>query len=228
MLLNLIRSQTDPRWVIIYFLLTLPAILLALTCHEVAHGWVSYKLGDPTAYNMGRLTLNPIKHLDPIGTLAMLLVGVGWAKPVPVNSRYYKKPKFGMALTALAGPVTNLLLGFIGVILYFVSILIVGSIAIDPMLADIIVTFFEYFAMLNVSLAVFNLIPVPPFDGSRIAFVFLPTKWYFQIMRYERVIMLVMLVLLATGALSGGISLVTNTLLNGMVSLVATVIGWFI
>lgn len=229
MLLDLLLGNgSDPRWILIEFLLTLPVILIALTFHEVAHGWMSYKLGDPTAYNLGRLTLNPAKHLDPLGTLAMLLVGVGWAKPVPVNSRYYKKPKLGMALTALAGPVMNLILAFVGVILFYVSMLIMSSVTIDPMLAQIILTFFEYFAVLNAYLAVFNLIPVPPFDGSRIAFIFLPTKWYFGIMRYERIIMLVMLALLMTGAMSGVLGTIADAVINGMSWLVVQVIGIFI
>ncbi len=229
MLLDLLLGNgSDPRWILIEFLLTLPVILIALTFHEVAHGWMSYKLGDPTAYNLGRLTLNPIKHLDPLGTLAMLLVGVGWAKPVPVNSRYYKKPKLGMALTALAGPVMNLILAFVGVILFYVSMLIMSSVTIDPILAQIILTFFEYFAVLNAYLAVFNLIPVPPFDGSRIAFIFLPTKWYFGIMRYERIIVLVMLALLMTGSMSGVLSTIAGAVIDGMSWLVVQVIGIFI
>lgn len=226
MLIDLFTAD-DPRLALISLLLSVPAILIALTFHEVAHGWVSYKLGDPTAYNLGRLTLNPIKHLDPIGTLAMLLFGVGWAKPVPVNSRYYKKPKFGMALTALAGPVTNLILAFVGVIFTCLSIVITTMVGADSMLSYIIYIFFFNFASLNAYLAIFNLIPVPPFDGSRIAFIFLPTNLYFKIMRYERVIMLVVLALLATGALSGGLGLVADYLLGGMFGLVSTVIGWF-
>lgn len=229
MLLDLLFSRdTDPRWILIEFLLTLPIILIALTFHEVAHGWMSHKLGDPTAYNMGRLTLNPMKHLDPLGTLAMLVVGVGWAKPVPVNSRYYKKPKLGMALTALAGPVMNLILSFIGVILFYVSALVMSSFTIDPLLGQVILTFFQYFALLNAYLAVFNLIPVPPFDGSRIAFIFLPTKWYFQIMRYERIIMFVMLALLMTGAMSGVLSTIAGALIDGMSWIVLSIIGIFI
>lgn len=228
MLFDLFTAD-DPRMALISLLLSLPAILIALTFHEVAHGWVSYKQGDPTAYNMGRLTLNPMKHLDPIGTLAMLIVGVGWAKPVPVNSRYYKKPKLGMALTALAGPVMNLILAFIGVILTSLiqKVLFSANIASESafMIVYIIYVFFANFASLNAYLAIFNLLPVPPFDGSRIAFIFLPTKWYFQIMRYERIIMLVMLALLMTGAMSGVLGTIVNFVLNGMYGAVNSILG---
>lgn len=227
MLLDLFTAQ-DPRMALISLLLSLPAILIALTFHEVAHGWVSYKLGDPTAYNLGRLSLNPMKHLDPIGTLAMLFVGVGWAKPVPVNSRYYKKPKFGMALTALAGPVMNLILAFVGVLLTSLTVVLASAVSMDPTLFYIIYIFFFNFASLNAYLAVFNLLPIPPFDGSRIAFIFLPDRLYFKMMRYERIIMLVVLALLATDVLSGGLSDVADWVLGGMFGLVNTVIGWIV
>lgn len=220
MLFDLFTSE-DPRMALISLLLSLPAILIALTFHEVAHGWVSYKQGDPTAYNLGRLTLNPMKHLDPIGTLAMLIVGIGWAKPVPVNSRYYKKPKVGMALTALAGPVMNLILAFIGALvasltkhILFSTLLITTEAVFN--IVYIIYIFFWNFASLNAYLAIFNLLPIPPFDGSRIAFIFLPTEWYFKIMRHERVIMLVVMALLLTGAMTGGLSTVTNWVLTGI------------
>lgn len=189
----------DIRVALIVFLLTVPSMLIALTFHEVAHGYVAYKCGDPTAKYMGRLTLNPIKHLDPIGTLLMLLVGYGWARPVPVNSRYFKNPRKGMALTALAGPVTNLILGFLGVVIYW----LVNYFAFDAImlgtaspLVEAARLFAYYFAMLNLVFAVFNMIPLPPFDGSRIFLVFLPPRYYFGIMKYERYILLGMLVLM--------------------------------
>ncbi|MBQ4122082.1 MAG: site-2 protease family protein [Clostridia bacterium] len=196
MLLDLIQMG-DVRLALIVFLLTVPSMLIALTFHEVAHGFVAYKCGDPTAKNLGRLTLNPIKHLDPIGTLLMLLVGYGWARPVPVNSRYFKNPRKGMALTALAGPLTNLILGFLGVALYWFvySLAITSSFeqeAVSPIF-EAVILFAYYFSMLNLTFAVFNMIPLPPFDGSRIFLVFLPPKYYFGVMKYERIILLVVL-----------------------------------
>ena len=199
MLLDLIQMG-DVRLALIVFLLTVPSMLIALTFHEVAHGYVAYKCGDPTAKSLGRLTLNPIKHLDPIGTLLMLLVGYGWARPVPVNSRYFRNPRKGMALTALAGPMTNFLLAVVGLVGYWViyyfnyEAMLIGSLTgnISPLLeASLLFTY--YFSMLNLTYAVFNMIPLPPFDGSRVFFVFLPPKYYFGVMKYERIILLVVL-----------------------------------
>ena len=195
--------------IIISLLLSLPMIMLALSAHEAAHGWVAYKCGDPTAYNMGRLTLNPAKHLDPIGFLSMLIFGYGWAKPVPVHTRNFKNPRRGMALTGAAGPAANLLLGAICAVLgaFFFSIyycMLVASISsssiAEPGFAANCVywlyTMFINGAMINFIFMVFTLLPVPPFDGSRIAFVFLPERTYFGIMRYERQIMFGILIAL--------------------------------
>lgn len=199
MLFDLIQMG-DLRLALIVFLLTVPSMLIALTFHEVAHGYVAYKCGDPTAKSLGRLTLNPLKHLDPIGTLLMLLVGYGWAKPVPVNSRYFKDPRKGMALTALAGPLTNFLLGFLGIAFYWVVLffspesMFLGE---GSSLMTALLLFLQYFGLLNLTFAVFNMIPLPPFDGSRIFLVFLPPKYYFGIMKYERYILLAVLLLMS-------------------------------
>ncbi len=224
MLLSLIMSGASFQDIMIQLILTIPIVLIALTFHEVAHGWVSYKLGDPTAYNLGRLTLNPLKHLDPLGSLSMLLFGVGWAKPVPVNSRYYKKPKMGMALTALAGPVTNILLGFIGVLLSSLAGYLFYVSFIDPWLVVIIMQFFYYFAVMNIYLAIFNLIPIPPLDGSRIAFIFLPDRIYFSLMRYEQIVKLIMLAALYIGVFDAPLSFLSDGLMDGMYRLVNLVL----
>ena len=203
----------DIRYTAISILLTIPTILIALSAHESAHGYVAYKLGDRTAFNLGRITLNPVKHIDPIGAICMLLVGYGWAKPVPINARNFKDSRKGMALTALAGPVTNLILGTIGVIFYYLTLYIANTNAVLGMIADnytayvavsMILVFLQNFAFINFLYTVFNLIPVPPFDGSRIFSVVLPTKVYFNIMKYERYYLIVIL----------GISVVCSRLFN--------------
>lgn len=222
MLLDLIKSGFDKQY-LIEVLLAIPVILFSLTFHEVSHGYIACKLGDPTARNLGRLTLNPIKHLDPIGSLLMLLVGYGWAKPVPVNTRNFRDPKKGMALTALAGPVSNLILAFVSVAIYslMIALLNVEAVAMALManqtilnLYSAVYSMFSLCAYLNVSLAVFNLIPLPPFDGSRIFYSVLPAKAYFAVMKYERYILIVFLVLLYTGIVSLPIGYITNWIIT--------------
>ena len=223
---------------ILGILLSVPCVLIALSFHEAAHGYAAYKMGDPTARNFGRLTLNPIKHIDPLGALCMLLCGFGWAKPVPINTRHFKHQKKGMALTALAGPLTNIALGIIGILLYRIAVScfvasdvfvkIYGGLYIHPNANDTIVAFanaltmlLSYFYYLNFSLAFFNLIPVPPFDGSRVLFTFLPDKYYFGIMKYEQYIMIGVLALLAFGpdflsmsGIVGGVESLFNSLFD--------------
>lgn len=197
MLLDLIQSGFD-RNVLIQLLLSLPVIILALCVHETAHGWVAYKLGDPTAKNLGRLSLNPFKHLDLFGFLAMLTIGIGWAKPVPINARNFQNPRVGMALSGIAGPVSNLVMGFISILLYAVAWTISVIVGDSPvaLALEILQMLFYIGGLLNFSLAIFNLIPVPPFDGSRFIYIFLPTKWYFKVMKYERYTGLVLIAIL--------------------------------
>ena len=193
----------NPREIVINLLLMIPVILISLSFHEAAHGYIAYKLGDRTAYNLGRVTVNPLKHLDPIGSLFMLIFGYGWAKPVPINSRNFKNPKRGMAFTAIAGPLSNLLLGLVGTILCALTkvlevryIVMGGEIVFLYNIFETLCILFFYLGFMNFLLAVFNLIPVPPFDGSRFFSLFLPTKIYFAMMRYERYIMIGVLIAL--------------------------------
>lgn len=210
---------------LVQFLFVVPCVLIALTFHEFAHGYMAYKLGDPTAKNFGRLTLNPLKHLDPIGTICMIFFHFGWAKPVPINSRYFKKPRRDMALTAAAGPIMNFILAFFGVL---VCRILTKIFVAFPAQSDFVyyiqyaaLTLFSYFHMLNLSLGVFNLIPIPPLDGSRIFYIFLPQKWYFGVMKYEKYIQLALLVLLWTGLLSRPLSAAVSWISGGMQWLVS-------
>ncbi len=196
-------------------LYTLPCILLALTVHEVAHGWMAMKLGDPTARNLGRLTLNPLKHLDPVGTLCMIFFHFGWARPVPINSRYFRKPRRDVALTALAGPVSNILMGLGGILLFRIFLTVFSAHPAEGFLFNIqlsTLTLLQYFYSLNISLAVFNLLPVPPLDGSRIFLTFLPPKYYFGIMQYERYIQLALMAMLYLGLLNRPLRFLVNGL----------------
>ena len=210
---------------IIQLLLVLPICLLSLTVHEYCHGLAARRCGDHTAESLGRLTLNPLKHLDPIGFLCMLLFGFGWAKPVPINTRYFKNPRRDMALTALAGPASNLCLGIVFALLERVleAALIATQIPVSltentPLL--ILLWFLSLGCQLNVYLAIFNLLPIPPFDGSRIFFIFLPPKFYFGIMKYERYIQIAMLILLWTGALTLPLSWLSGWVETGIYKLI--------
>ena len=191
--------------IMLQLLASIVVVFIALPLHECAHGLVAKKLGDPTASNMGRLTLNPLAHFDPIGTTALILVGFGWAKPVPINPYYFKNRKNGMALTALAGPLSNFLLAYTAMLLYKVVYYACGGAA-----PQLVLDFLYVLISMNISLGVFNLIPVPPFDGSRIVLLFLPQKLYFQAMRYEKYIMGVVLLLVFFGLLNTPLNLCVN------------------
>lgn len=187
-------------------------VFCCLPIHELAHGWVASLLGDKTAKNQGRLTLNPLAHLNPIGTLMIFLFGIGYANPVPIDPRNFKNQKSGMALTALAGPVSNLLMGFVSVFVFYA----INSVdAVRYSNAGYAVSFFFYFAAsVNVTLAVFNLLPIPPLDGSKILAAVLPDKAYYKYMQYERYVMLAVLLLLFVGVLDGPISFLSTWMMR--------------
>lgn len=198
---------------IIYVVLRILVVLLAISVHEMAHGFMAYKLGDNTAKYDGRLSLNPIRHLDPFGALCMLLFGFGWAKPVMVNPNYFKDHKRGMALTALAGPVSNFIMAFIGML---------GLLYLCPLVSNsYLTTFFFLVFVLNVGLGVFNLIPIPPLDGSKIFLSLLPRRIYYEIMRYERFGFIVLIAALYLNVLDP----VLDTLVNIMFRLLSFLAG---
>lgn len=201
-------------------LITIPAVLLALTFHEAAHGFVAYKLGDTTARDCGRLTLNPFRHIDPLGLLCMVLLRFGWAKPVPVDPRRFRHPRRDMALVAVAGPLINVLLSFVGVFFYYLLALYFPTSAF----ADAMGSFFVVTAVLSAGFAVFNLIPLPPLDGSRILGMLLPPKWAYYLMRYERYVQLALVLLLITGVLSAPLAAARGFLLGGIESVVRWIV----
>ena len=183
---------------ILMMLLALPVTVMALSAHESAHGYAAYRLGDPTARSLGRITLNPVKHFDLLGFLSMLVFHIGWAKPVPINARYFKNPRRDFAIVGAAGPLSNIALALIHllilrlVMLFSTNAFKSGALTEGLGLAILsVVVYILYMGVaMNVILAIFNLIPVPPFDGSRIFYAFLPPKWYFGVMKYERYIMI--------------------------------------
>lgn len=231
-LISSLRDGADIRDVLPGILFTIIVVIFSLSMHEMAHAFASYKLGDPTARNLGRITLNPAKHLDPIGTISMMLFGFGWAKPVPANSRNFKKPRTGMAITAAAGPLSNLLVSFVALLLYAIIITVVPipiQLQPDASFATKILYFLSeliyYFHILNLYLAVFNLLPIPPLDGSKILYLFLPSKVYYFIQQYEHIIYYVLLALLFTGILSTPLSLICRLISMGMIWLVQLIPG---
>ena len=212
---------------IIGFLYAIPGVLFALSVHEFSHGYVAYKLGDPTAKNYGRLTLNPIKHLDIFGAIAMLIVGVGWAKPVPVNTRYFKKYKRDTALVAIAGPLSNVLSAFVGTLLYYLIIKFIMTLKPDVFLSPLwsgISEIIVSFIFVNVGLAVFNLIPIPPLDGSRIVDSFLPQKLLVLYHKYERYISLILLLVVVSGFVSPYLQMAINFIVGHIENIVRLIV----
>lgn len=200
-------------------LLRVVAVLICIMVHEVSHGLAAYLLGDPTAKAQHRLSFNPLRHIDPFGALMMLLVGFGWAKPVPVDMRYFKKPKVGMAVTALAGPVSNFVLAYVALLIAYLILGIAAATgALASSLLQGVLDFCSLTASLSIGLGVFNLIPFPPLDGSKVLGAFLPDRIYYKILRYEFAGTVVLMALLWLGVLDGPLyavrSWITNLLLT--------------
>ncbi len=187
-------------------------VFCTLPVHEYAHALVATKLGDDTPRLKGRLTLAPLAHIDLIGALMIFLVGFGYAKPVPVNPRRFRNPKAGMAITALAGPLSNIIMALFFMILCNISSLVYSNTGV--LFASVSYSFFLFAAQINVSLAVFNLLPIPPLDGSRILNLVLPSKYYFKIMQYERYIILGVFALLFFGILDIPLTAISNAIMK--------------
>ena len=208
--------SSDIQGVVYKLLISLIISLIALPIHEYAHGYA--------AYRQGRLTLNPLVHIDPLGTLALILFGFGWAKPVQINPLNFENPKKGMMLSALAGPLSNVGLAFISMVFYKLSYIPVYM-GMSGAFIMTVQTFLLYMISINITLAVFNFIPIPPFDGSRIATYFLPQRIYFKIMQYENIIFIGLLVILWLGFLDGPISFV-STSVTGILDFITRPIDW--
>ena len=200
-------------------ILRIAAVLLCLVIHEVSHGLAAYHLGDPTAKQSHRLSLNPLRHLDPFGLIMMIAVGFGWAKPVPVNPNYFKKPKEGMAVTALAGPASNFLLALL---LLLIARLVYARALVTGALPQTLFSFLVNTACLSVGLGLFNLVPVPPLDGSKVVAVLLPDRAYNWLMRYEQLGMVLLVVIISVGVGSNAL----NAAIDWVFGLFCRIVGF--
>lgn len=220
MLREILSGQMNTvEWV--QFLLLIPIILFSLSVHESAHAYVAHKLGDDTARNFGRITLNPAKHFDPVGFLFLLLFGFGWAKPVPVNTRNMKNGRWGFVATSIAGPISNILLAFVSAILAELTLVVLTHIPNMGGIPGILTySFFQMAVSLNVGYAVFNLLPIPPLDGSRLWTALLPRKIAEWTFRYERYMQYALLIFLCLGAFTDVINNITSTVTYGILRLV--------
>lgn len=197
---------------IIKLFFTVPILIISFTLHELSHGLAAYVMGDKTAKYNGRLSLNPLKHIDWLGFLMLIVAGIGWAKPVPVDMYRFRDPKKGMAITALAGPLMNIFLVFISLFLYALGIINGWN--------EYFVLFFTLSAQYNAVLAMFNLLPIPPLDGSKVLFAFMPHKYYFKLMAYEQYGIILILILSFTNMTSRIISTGVYNLIDSLLRLV--------
>ncbi len=207
-------------------LITIFCVFLSLTIHEVSHGYMAYLRGDNTAKYTGRLSFNPINHIDPLGALCLFLFGFGWAKPVMINTRNFKTKtiKLDMVLTSLAGPISNFITAFISV---FLMVLVINFTALDG-IWYLAFTILQTLAVMNLGLGVFNLIPIPPLDGSKVLSAILPTRIYFKLMQYERYGFIVLIILINLSFFGGLLSLAVEGLFGGFYSLSNLILELFV
>lgn len=211
---------------IIVFVISIAAFLLSISCHEFAHGFAAFKLGDPTAKNNGRLSLNPLRHFDLISILFFAVFRFGWAKGVPINPGNFRDVKKGMVISALAGPLTNILLAFLSAfIISFYPESLPGKPVLD---AVILYTYWFFSSMITVNamLAIFNLIPIPPLDGSKIFFAVLPGRTYFKVLSFDRIMLPLLLILVYTGVLDKLVATGVENLTEIISNVINAVVFW--
>lgn len=211
MLFDLFGGDFDMLDLIIKLFSRLFVVFCTMPIHEYAHALIATKLGDQTPRLAGRLTLNPMAHISPMGAIMIFLFGFGYAKPVSVNPRNFKDSKKGMALTAIAGPISNLIMGFVFIVL---AVVYANVFYAETILYNAIFSFLLFAGTINVNLAVFNLLPIPPLDGSRILQLLIPAKYYYKFLEYERYIVILVFVLIATGVLSGPLSAISYFIID--------------
>ena len=206
-LFNIMRGNGDFFGLVIHL-----CVFLVLPFHEWAHAWVASLLGDKAIKYRGRLSLNPLSHIDYMGALCLLLFGFGWAKPVPVDPRNFKNPKWGMAIVSIAGPLANIVAAMAGGFIFYGVAYLAPVFANETLVGEYLTLFLAYYIAINCSLAVFNLLPIPPLDGSKILFAFLPDKWVYKIYQYQRVFSIILIALLFVGLLD-----IPLTFLQGLI-----------
>ena len=225
MLRALFGSEMPFGQVLVHVLISILCVFLSLTIHEMCHGIAARLMGDKTAERMGRISLNPLHHIDPFGALCLLFFGFGWAKPVPINPWNFKNRKLGMALSALGGPVSNFILAFIAQI----GVVAIGSMTfakagISFKFAEVCYLVCYYMVFFNLGLGIFNLIPIPPLDGSKVLNAILPERIYFRIMEYERYGFIVLIILINMPFFNG----ILNVCESGILNLYNSIIGLFL
>lgn len=203
----------------------LPAVVVSLSVHEFAHAFMSYKLGDVSQKERGRMSLNPLRHLDPIGTISLLFFGFGWAKPVQVDPYFYRNKKEGMMWTALAGPLMNFFVAFIAVLLTGFLMKFGTNWIYTSQVGNYIFMFLVILAQINIGLGIFNLIPIPPLDGSKILMGILKEDTYFKLMQYENYFMILLILLLSMGTLNGPLVYARSTILDAFSRVVFMLLG---
>ena len=215
MLFQLFRGELTWQSAVAEILAVLVIIFLILPLHEWAHAQTAFVLGDKDIKQRGRLSLNPLSHIDLVGALFMLFIGFGWAKPVPINPNRFKNPKVGMAICAIMGPVANLVAAFVGLLIYYLLWAVAASFMYSGF-GVFVGIFLSFYIQVNVNLAVFNLLPIPPLDGSKILFAFLPDKAVEFCYRYQMIFFVALFVLISFGPLSGGLSYLSGAVLKGL------------